>query len=377
MKQKLLAILVVASVLVMTAISCNKKDDEMKAEDAKVEMKNSIQEINNKAFEVLAEPSVQSLAFLSQLMDIDIVIGKSVINKINDQPGKIHLAKIKQAFMPRNSFKSANDLDDLNLGIYVYNFEIEDFTLEQESENIFKVTYPADETAYTNQENNAELLVENIELAMVVYTETYYDGWYNEWVTETYEEEVPVNFDATQKIDGVTTISGSYNAELNPNGFPTGASVTFNAASYEIDGSLSGNGQSFNTKHTSKKGGSTIMEHDIDIKYTSDMEDIEKLSGNYVLSPLKVEGSVKVKALNDLMDQYDETDDYNLKDLNAQIDLDLIQTSKGLKIGGIEFVTISHPFFGDMPTLAIVYSDGSFDLLDEFFDFDLKSRKKY
>ena len=119
------------------------------------------------------------------------------------------------------------------------------------------------------------------------------------------------------------------------------------------------------------------MEHDIDIKYTSDMEDIEKLSGNYVLSPLKVEGSVKVKALNDLMDQYDETDDYNLKDLNAQIDLDLIQTSKGLKIGGIEFVTISHPFFGDMPTLAIVYSDGSFDLLDEFFDFDLKSRKKY
>ncbi|MGB4205374.1 MAG: hypothetical protein WBJ84_07105 [Bacteroidales bacterium] len=374
MKAKLLAIFVVASVLVMTAISCNKKDDEMKAEDAKVEIRNSIQEINNEAFALLAEPSVQSLAFLSQLMDIDL--GKSAINKIKEQPGKIHLAKIKQALMPRNSFKSSNDFDDLNLGIYVFNFEIDDFTLVEESESIFKVTYPADETAYEDQENNAELLVENIELVVVEYTETYYDDWNNEWITETYEEEVPVKFNATQKIDGATTISGSYNADLNPNGFPTGASVSFDAAPYNITGSLSGSGQSFNTKHTSKKGATTIMGHDININYTSDMEDVEKLSGNYFLSPLKVEGSVKVKALNDLMDKYDETDKYNLKDLNAQIDLKLIQMSKGLKIGDIEFVTVSHPFGGEMPTLAIVYSDGSYDLLDEFFDFDLKSRKK-
>jgi len=374
MKPKLFAILVVLSVLVMTAISCNKKDDEMKAEDAKVEIRNSIQEINNEVFELLAEPSVQSLAFLAQLMDIEV--GKSAINKIKEQPGKIHLAKIKQALMPRNSFKSANDFDDLNLGIYVFNFEIEDFTRVQESETVFKVSYPANETAYANQKNNAEILVEDIELAIVVYTETYYDDWYNEWVTETYEEEVPVKFDATQKIDDVTTVSGKYNADLNPNGFPTGASVNFNAASYNITGSLSGSGQSFNTKHTSKKGSTSIMGHDLNIKYTSDMEEIEKLSGNYFLSPLKIEGFAKVKALTDLMDKYDETGNYNLKDLNAQIDLDLIQESKGLKIGDIEFVTIKHPFFGEMPTLAIVYSDGSYELLDEFFDFDLKSMKK-
>ncbi|MBS4059891.1 MAG: hypothetical protein KG029_05795 [Bacteroidetes bacterium] len=369
-KTKLLSTLIFFA-FVLTFTACNKddkKETELKAEDAKIELRNATQKITNDMSLVMETPSMKSLNFLSGMMDIGDM--KKIVGDLMIQPGRRHLAEFKDLFRKDVSGNNKSlAIDDF--GTYQFNFNIDDFELIQTSENMFKLIYPADELAYSNQQNNAELSISNIQMITIEYTETYWDDWTNTWVTETYEETIPTNANLEHKISGTTQMSGSYSASYTDAGRPTTMNAQMTMAPYQFQMSLTGSGTKYNSALSFKLNNITLMGYDAEITYASNMEDVEKVSGNYLVDPLKIQGFANAAAVDNHMIQGEESGNFDLGFLNSQIDLELIQVGLNAIIGKIEFKMFTDPYDNSKyPVLAIVYSDGSFEWLDSILELD-------
>jgi hypothetical protein len=108
------------------------------------------------------------------------------------------------------------------------------------------------------------------------------------------------------------------------------------------------------------------------------MEGVEKFSGNYTVSPLKVQGWINVAAIEDHMETVEDNGgSYNLTYLNSQLDMELIHVALNAKIGDIEFRMFTNTEYNETyPVLAVVYSDGTYEWLDTIVDDgSLKFRK--
>jgi hypothetical protein len=369
-KTKLLSTLIFFA-FVLTFTACNKddkKETELKAEDAKIELRNATQKITNDMSLVMETPSMKSLNFLSGMMNIGDM--KKIVGDLMIQPGRRHLAEFKDLFRKDVSGNNKSlAIDDF--GTYQFNFNIDDFELIQTSENMFKLIYPADELAYSNQQNNAELSISNIQMITIEYTETYWDDWTNTWVTETYEETIPTNANLEHKISGTTQMSGSYSASYTDAGRPTTMNAQMTMAPYQFQMSLTGSGTKYNSALSFKLNNITLMGYDAEITYASNMEDVEKVSGNYLVDPLKIQGFANAAAVDNHMIQGEESGNFDLGFLNSQIDLELIQVGLNAIIGKIEFKMFTDPYDNSKyPVLAIVYSDGSFEWLDSIIELD-------
>jgi hypothetical protein len=357
--------------LIVTFVACDKEKDkekELSAENAKVELRNATQKITNDMSLVMETPSMKSLNFLSGMMEVGDM--KKIVGDLMIQPGRRHLAEFKDLFRKDVSGNNKSlAIDDF--GTYQFNFSIDDFELIQTSENMFKLIYPADELAYSNQQNNAELTISNIQMITIEYTETYWDDWTNTWVTETYEETIPTNANLNHKISGTTQMSGSYSASYTDAGRPTTMNAQMTMAPYEFQMSLTGSGTKYNSALSFKHNNITLMGYDAEITYASNMEDVEKVSGNYLADPLKIQGFANVAAVDNHMIQGEESGNFDLGFLNSQIDLELIQVGLNAIIGKIEFKMFTDPYDNSKyPVLAIVYSDGSFEWLDSIIELD-------
>ncbi len=346
----------------------DKKDSpkELTPEDAKIELNDASQQFDNQIVEIMQTESVQTANFLLELLGIDLEF--DLYKNLLEQPGNIHLTKIKNALKAANSTNSSNELEEY--GIYEFDFDSEEFIMVEPTDASIIFYFPADETAYMNMQNNAEIAMTNIQTTIVLYTEEYWDWELEQWVTETYEEEVPTNCKITEKVDGATLATINYNSTITENGFPTAFNVSADVPPYNINTTLNGSGTKFQTQLSFKKNSTSLFSFDLTIEYTSDMENIKKINGNLTPNPLKIEGFINIFAIETHMYEHEFSGDWDIDYLNGQIDLELIQVEKNAKIGDIEYKS-----YYDYPALAVVYSDGTFDWLENVINIGFKHRR--
>lgn len=360
-----------AAVLILSLNSCKKDKEDAKPLEpakAKVEFRNAANEINVGMDKMMKIESMQTINYLSELMDSDW--GKK-IQKTLFQSGKLHLAKVKDNFR-LNASGTRDEVEVGDYGIYAYDFDLEEFQLTGASTTQLKLSYPADDKAYALKKNNAELLLDKLEYTTITYTETWYNEWEEIWETEEYEEMVPTNIDLSLKVDGKSQISANYHSTLAENGMPTAVNVSITSAPYQFQMKLSGSGTKYNSSLSLKEGGATVMDYNWDIIYSSDMSNIEKVSGYYIASPLKIKGSLNVAAIEAREELIDDNDNATIEDidyLNKQMDLELVQTGLNAKIGDIMFKLYNEQGYDySHAELAVVYSDGTYEWIEDVLD---------
>jgi len=349
---------------VFSFVSCKDNKEEIKEiapETAKVELRNATQEINLEMSKVMGTPSMQTISYLSGLMDEDW--GRKM-QKTLFQSGKLHLAKIKDNFrLDASGNRNATEVGDF--GIYTYNFDFDGFELTSTSTTQLQLNFPAGEQAHSLQQNNAVFMLGNLEYTSITYTETWWDEWNETWVTDTYEEEVPTNADLSLKVDGISIMSGSYHSELSSDGTPTSVNASVTSAPYQFQMSLNGSGTNYSSSLSFKEGSTELMGYNLDINYSSNLEDVDKLSGNYTVSPLKAQGTMNMANIETRMELIgDEATNGDIDYLNTQLAVVLHHTVLNADLGDIMFkLFVDQDYDESYPELAIVYSDGSFDWL--------------
>ena len=366
MKTKKILLQLFAILFVFSIVSCQDDKEEINEiapETAKVELRNASQEINVEMDKMMNTASMQSLSFLADLMDAG---WEKNLQLTLFQSGKLHLAKIKDNFrLDASGNRNLTEVGDY--GIYTFNFDLEDFELTSESNTMLQLNYPATEQAYSMQQNNAVFVLDNLEYTTVIYTETWYDEWDEVWVTDTYEEEVPTSANMSLNVDGTATMSGNYQSELTADGTPTAVSASLTSAPYQFQVGMSGSGTNFNSTLSFKEGNTEMMGYSMDITYSSDLVDVEKLSGYYNVSPLKVQGTMNIMAIENRMELIGyEATVADVDYLNTQHAMELFHSGLNSKLGDIKFkLYVDTEYNESYPELAVIYSDGSFDWLYE------------
>lgn len=357
-----LAILL-AGLLAMPACEKKKEDTtkELTPEEAKIELRDASQEISTNMDNMMSTPAMQSVDFLMQMMGSGDV--NSTLKTIIFNSGRLNLTKVKQAFAP-----TAQRDDGIGqYGIYAYNFIIDEFELVETTTNSLVLRYPANETAYNGQQNNAELAANNLVYTTITYEDTYWDDYSQTWVTDTYEDYVPTNLAMTLKIDNQTAAQGNYSSTLTESGIPTSVTVGLSVSPYQFQATLSGGGASYLANLSFKKDDVELMAINWNLIYTADMENVQTVNGYYMAMPLRIEGSANFAAIDSHMNEVDENGGtYDLTFLNNQLNMQLIHVVLNAKIGDIQFKMYTDPDYGDTyPELAVVYGDGTFEWLSD------------
>ncbi len=371
MKKKLFSYLAVFVMLIFAIGACNKTKEEVKTlttDEAKVEVRSASQEVNTNMDQVMNTAPIQSVNYLSTLLDNGT--WKSTIKILIFQTRDLNLSKVKDAFRKDETGKSkANGIGDF--GVYQYNFDINDFELIEASSTKLVIKYPASDIAFANRQNNAELVADNLTYTTVTYTDTYWDEYSQTWITDTYDETIPTNLNLSLTIDGVQQMSGNYSGTLSESGYPTSANVSISMPPYQFDMSLSGSGTNFNTSLSFKQSDVEMMGYSLDIVYSSDLEKVDKVTGYYHMRPLKIEGWANLNAIETYITETEGNGgNYDLDYLNSQISLELFQTVLNAKIGDLAFKLYTDEYNYTSPNLAVVYADGTYEWLSDIMNDD-------
>jgi hypothetical protein len=367
-----MSVVTVMSLLLM--ISCDFITDNISgnktlpAEDAKVEIRSANQQIIENKDEMLNSPGMGSLVYLMELMS-----GEELKSVYKEKPifnRAFTYSMFLNYFRGENALKSAVlDDDDGYYGIMEYNFYSGSFDLVQEHSSILQFNYPADDVALANQNNNAQLTISNLQFTEVVSYEEYWDYYTESYITEETTEEVPTSAEVSLKVDGVEQLSADYTASYTNDGLPLSMSVGMNADDYVFSMNYSGSNTSYSTKMSHKAGKDELMGYDLKVTYTSEMEEIQKIEGYYLMAPLKFEGWINVYNMeNSEMD--DDVSDEDLAYINSQIDIDVIHVDEKAKIGKLQYeLYYDSDWDESYPMLAIVYDDGTSEWLEDVFTF--------
>lgn len=328
------------------------KDETLKPDEARNELDKAYAEVMGNMQLMMETPAMESIMFLSELsgMDLDIVL-KSDIAPMVQTPhatGK-NLQSFAKSLAPEINTKQ--DPDDFDNGIYHYNFDEGDFDLVDPDVDYIEVHFPANQGAYNNQLLNGILRIDELE-----FEEVYDDEW-DEW------EIMPTKLSMWLKIDDVEVMSLDFNMDIGSSGIPMAVSLDMQMHTYVLSASYSGSNLDFNAKVSFREGGTTLMSADIDVKLRPGKDDIERLSGQIQLMPIKFKGHVNVYA----MDQCDE----NISCMNNNIDIEVSNAENNKIIGHLEFRMYYDEYWDEeYAELVIVYSDGSYDFLFEIFGFE-------
>lgn len=367
-KRKLLKFCL-AFLIVFVIGSCNKSDDKVEnltPDEAKVEVRSASQEITTNMDVVMNTPGMQAVDNLSTLFENGD--WKSSLKQLLFQSDNPSLRKVKSHF--RNDALGSNrDFNPGDYGVYEYNFTTGIFDLIEPSTTFLKLKFPASETSVTN---NAELLADNLLYTTITYTETYWDEYSQTWITDTYEDVIPTNLDLTISIDGVIQITGNYAGAFSENGTPTSLTVSISMPPYSFSMGMSGSGTNYSTNLTFKQNDSEMMGYNISLTYSSDMSRVDKVTGYYHVSPLKIEGWINLYTIESHLSEAEENNGaYDLDFLNSQLSLALIQTELNANIGSLAFKMYTDPEYGETyPMIAVVYSDGTYEWLDNIMNDD-------
>jgi len=329
--------------LILIIISCKKdttEDDIMTAEKAKVEIRSANQQITNEWNILMETPGANTLQYLSNLTSDRTL--KATIETVRVKLKNFNHYKINDIFLNANSLRSTQ-IDFLNNpGTYQFNYQLNDFELIQPSTTMLQLIFPANEQSFYNQQLNADLIVDNLEVT----------------------DSVPTMADPSLKIDLVEVLSGSYNSTLTSNGVPTSLSASLLMAPYQFQMSFSESGVNYSSTLSLKLNNQEIMGYNLALKYTPDMENVEKLTVSYLIPPLRFEGWFNVQAMQ--LEMEDTTKTLDITYLNSQMSGVVFQTVLDAQLGNLVFMLYTDPDNGDQSAqIAIVYEDGSWEWISD------------
>lgn len=358
MKTPIKLFTLLALTLSISFYGCDKDDDVATAEDAKVELEAATQEIFYNVALMMSTPQVESMMFLSQLMGLQIELKSAAMHVIYDVE-KYNMITASQ-LLKKKFYSRSTLIDPLVGGEYTYNFSTGEFDLTNSEIDYLSLIYPANQQAYGAQQNNANIVVTNLEYVEVEYNE--------EWGVET--EFVPTNADIEMSIDDQTVMTLNYSASINDEGMPTATNIHMNMNPYSMTLGLSGSGSSYNSTMSFRMNNETLLSYNLNFSYTSSMDYINTVSGSIEASPLRFEGNVNAEAL-------DNCGENDINCMNNNIDVEVFQSAKDLYLGQLEFRMYYDDFWEEeYPELAIVYEDGTFDFLFDFLGMDGFGKKR-
>ncbi len=350
MKNKIIYLVITIIAVSMLVIACKKDEiQEFTAEEAKVEIRSANQQIQNDMDEMMATEAATSLNSLMNLLNAPDD-WKSSLKSPQSPLKQLNVAGISRFL--RNNFPA--DLTTKNSqegGLLVYDFDSAYFILVEPREDLVFL-YPADDNAYANRQNNAELTIADLQIIEIEYTDEY----------GTYYEPVPVNAVVTLKVDNQTVMTLNYTATFNNEGLPLTMTIDMNMAPYRFTLNFSGSGATYTSVMSFTKGNEKLMGYDLTITYSANMELINKATGTIDLVPLRLKGDVKPE----LLENCPEND---IICMNNNINLQLIHTGENKIIGDIEFrIYYDDEWDEEYPEPVIVYSDGTWEYFFNIFD---------
>jgi hypothetical protein len=143
----------------------------------------------------------------------------------------------------------------------------------------------------------------------------------------------------------------SYRATLNNDGLPVSTTFNMTMAPYQMTLTQTGSGVNYTSTASLKMGNDVLMSYNMNVKYTAQQDDVDNVSGNFQITPVRFEGNIKAAAMGNCSEN-------NINCMNSNLDVEVIQTEKNKIIGHIEF-----KIFEDYPEPVIVYSDGTWEWL--------------
>jgi hypothetical protein len=131
--------------------------------------------------------------------------------------------------------------------------------------------------------------------------------------------------------------------------------------------SFGGTTNNYTSTMSFKQNNAEMMGYSLTMNYTADMTDVEKVTGYYSLAPLKVEGWMMYAAISSYINNIEENGgNYDLGFLNNQLSMQLMHTDLNAKVGDVMFKMYTDVEYDETyPTLAIVYSDGTYEWLED------------
>lgn len=358
-------LLAVGFSLVVTSCDLLETNKELSADDAKVEIRAAGDDIMYNITEMMESPSMESLLFLSEMMDMDIETMKQATPAADQaprgafmrylssfEPGSRHmpLPGVSRVLTITRSLPALTGKQDMPSGVFHYDFVTETFELVNDNVSYIELHYPANEEAFNAQTLNAVLRISNLEMSEVVY-----DADYPEDV-----ESVPVKADVTMWIDGDEVMEFSYRVTLNDSGLPVSTTMSMDMPPYSMSMNLSGSNRDFTAIMSMKLDNATLISADLDFRYTADMEEVEDLDGYVRVTPLEFKGNIQPSEL-----MWCEGD---IDCANDNMDVEVFQTELDKKIGKLEFRMYYDEYWEEeVMELAIVYEDGSYEFLGEVF----------
>lgn len=359
MKKNWLVLLPALLVIMMASCDLLDKKKDLTAEEAKMEIRAAGEDIMYTMEEMMESPAMSSLLFLSELMDMDFELDIRKSEPTRKQSSLVrllsHNAKGGQVMMLPGTSRVMNTVRAINTrkssqneenGVYHYNFTTKEFDLVNDNVNYIELHFPADEQAYDSRQRNARLRLSNLEIEEVEVYDEYWD--------EYYVEEVPVSVDATLWLNNQVAMELSYRAQVNENALPVSVSLSMDMPPYTMSLTQSGSNRDYTTRASLKRNNTNILNIDMRLRYTADLEEVEKADGSLKVHPLEIKGEIKPAAM-----ELCET----LSCMNNNVKLEMFQTELNKKIGKVEF----REYDGDFE-LAIVYEDGSFEFLEMVFE---------
>ncbi|MCK5840015.1 MAG: hypothetical protein KAG99_09200 [Bacteroidales bacterium] len=356
------------SLFFVTCDLLNKDDDEpetLSTEEAKVEMRANSQQMIATMEAIMETPAALSLDYLAELMSDEDY--KSSLNFLMLNSRDLTLTKLKDVFRDNEQSKSQTRDDLIDFGIFQFNFVTDTFELIEESDNVLQMIYPADAQAYASQLLNAVMTLQNLQYQDIEYTDTYWDEDLGMWVTETYNETVPISADVNLLIDEEEVMSGSYQSTLTEDGRPTSFNISFAMGTYQVQLGFSGSGLSYNTSMSFSFNSIEVLGFNFAMKYTDDKESVEELSGNFRKPPISLDGNINYAAMEASMEESEENEvSYDYDFLNSQMNIEVFHDELNATLGNLVLMEYIDPDTNEAEAqIAIMYEDGSWEWLSD------------
>lgn len=345
------SLLICFSFVCLSACTLAEKDDPLSADEAKMEIRAASQTISSNMDELRQTQAMQTMGYLIDLLSVH-EDGKSFTGSVVSEVTPCRLLSTSQ--MIADIFLFGKDRNNLHecFGTYRYNFNTSAFDLVDGNVNYMHYIFPSNESTRIQKDLNASWKVENMKFTTIFMANDQVD----------YEEDLLTNANAALVVDNKTILSLEYEAAYNEYGMPTSIELAIIMSPYQLRMSLGGSGQNYSSTMSVRQGGNNMMSYSFSIRYNSEKDDADRISGYLEVHPLRFEGSFNQAGLTGC-------DDADMTCRNNNTDILLKHAVINKKIGQLEYRMASEADCDDQcVNLHVVYEDGSSEPFSVIFD---------